>query len=161
MNISIQEILTQAAAFALLVFVLKKFAWKPLLALLDARREKIRSGLEDIEQAKKDVEALKRQYEEARAKIDEEAHAKIQQAVNDGKRVAREVQDEARGEARKILDKAKEDLALEVAKAKVSFREQVADMTLSATERLIGEKMDAKKDKDLILGFMEQLDKTK
>ena len=39
MSISLQEILTQALAFILLVAVLKKFAWKPLLALLDERRE--------------------------------------------------------------------------------------------------------------------------
>lgn len=161
MNLSIQEILTQAFAFAILVIVLKKFAWKPLLALLDARREKIRSGFEDIEQSKKEVEALKQKYEEARAKIEEEARDRIQQAVSEGKRVGRELQDEAREEARKILDKAKDDLALEVAKAKVALREQIANLTLVTTERLIREKMDAKKDKDLILQLVEDLEKLK
>lgn len=161
MNLSIQEILTQAFAFAILVFVLKKFAWKPLLQLLDERREKIRSGLEDIEQSKKDVEVLKQKYEELRAKIEEEARDRIQQAVSEGKRVGRELQDEARQEARKILDKAKDDLALEVAKAKVALREQIANLTLATTERLIREKMDAKKDKDLILQLIEDLEKLK
>ena len=47
------------------------------------KSKKIEKEIKNIEQAKKDVEALKRQYEEARAKIDEEARAKIQQAVND------------------------------------------------------------------------------
>ena len=161
MNLSIQEILTQAGAFVLLVWVLKKMAWKPLLKLLDERRETIRKNFEEIEQTKKDLEALKVDYERSQARIEEDARQKIQLGIDEGKRIARELQEEARREARKILEKAKEDIQLEIAKAKVTLRSEIADLTLAATERLLEEKLDETKDKEIVLNFIEDLEKLK
>lgn len=161
MNLSVQEILTQAVAFILLVWVLKKMAWKPLLKLLDERREKIRTGFEEIERTKKELEQLKTDYERARAHIEDEARQKLQQAIDEGKHVARELQEGSRREARAVLEKAKEDISLEVAKAKVTLRNEIADLTLRATERLIQEKLDETKDKEIVLDFIEDLEKLK
>ena len=160
-NIHLGEVGVQLLAFIIVFWVLKSLAWKPILAMLDQRRERIRAGLESIEQSKKDVETLKAKYEEARAKIEEEAREKIQQAVSEGKRVSREIQDGARNEARTLLDKAKEDLTLEVAKAKVALRNEIADLALASTERLVSEKMDEKKDKALVLEFIEKMERLK
>ncbi len=161
MNLSVQEILTQAVAFILLVWVLKKMAWKPLLKLLDERREKIRTGFEEIGRTKKELEQLKTDYERARAHIEDEARQKLQQAIDEGKHVARELQEGSRREARAVLEKAKEDISLEVAKAKVTLRNEIADLTLRATERLIQEKLDETKDKEIVLDFIEDLEKLK
>ncbi|OGW86443.1 MAG: ATP synthase F0 subunit B [Omnitrophica bacterium RIFCSPHIGHO2_02_FULL_46_11] len=161
MNLSIQEILTQAGAFILLVWVLKRMAWKPLLKLLDERREKIRASFEEIEKAKKGVEELKYQYDQAHARIEEEARKKLQQAIDEGKQIARQLQEDSRREARNILQKAKEDITLEVDKAKVTLRNEIADLTLAATERLLHEKLDVTKDKEIVLDFIEDLEKLK
>ena len=161
MNLSIKEILTQAGAFILLVWVLKKMAWKPLLKLLDERREKIAKGFEEIESAKKDVEKLKADYERAHAHIEEEARKKLQEAIDEGKHVARDLQESSRREARGILEKAKEDIQLEVAKAKVTLRNEIADLTLAATERVLNQKLNDTKDKELVLDFIEDLEKLK
>lgn len=161
MNLSLQEILTQAGAFILLVWVLKKMAWKPLLKLLDERRERILKGFEEIEHTKQEVQKLKADYEHSRAHIEEEAHRKLQESVDEGKRISRELQEEARREARAVLEKAKEDISLEVAKAKVMLRNEIADLTLAATERLLKEKLDETKDKEIVLDFIEDLEKLK
>lgn len=161
MSLSVQEILTQAVAFILLVWVLKKMAWKPLLKLLDERREKIRTSFEEIEQTKKELEKLKMNYERARAHIEDEARQKLQLAIDEGKRVARELQEGSRREAQATLEKAKEDISLEVAKAKVTLRNEIVDLTLRATERLIEEKLDETKDKEIVLDFIEDLEKLK
>ncbi len=161
MNLSIQEILTQAGAFIVLVFVLKKMAWKPLLQLLDDRRNKIRTEFEEIERTKAEVEKLKRGYEESQAKIEEETRRKLQEAIDEGKKIGRELQENARKEARAVLEKAKEDIQLEVEKAKVTLRFEIADLTLAATERILEEKLDPIKDKELVLNFIEQLEKLK
>ena len=60
MDVSIQEILTQAFGFAVLLFILKRLAWKPILELLETRRNKIASGLDEIERAKQELANLKR-----------------------------------------------------------------------------------------------------
>jgi len=161
MGISLPEILTQAFGFILLVLVLKKLAWIPLLKLLDERRQKIQTGFEEIAQAKKDVEKLKVDYEHARTHIEEEARGKLQQAIDEGKKIARELQETSRKEARTVLEKAKEDITLEVAKAKVTLRQEIADLTLGATEKLLREKLDNTKDKELVLDFIEELEKLK
>ncbi len=161
MNLSIQEILTQAGAFILLVLVLKKMAWKPLLALLDERREKIRKSFEEIEQTKKDLETLKADYARSQARIEETMRQKMQEGIDEGKRIGRELQEEARRESRSILEKAKEDIQLETAKAKVTLRNEIADLTLRATERMLQEKLDETKDKELVLDFIEDLEKLK
>lgn len=161
MNLSIQEILTQAGAFVLLVFLLKKMAWKPLLEMLEDRRNKIKAGFEQIDQTKAEVEQLKRDYENSRALIEEEARLKLQQAIDEGKKVSKELQETARQESRMILEKAKEDVQLEVAKAKVTLRNEIADLTLAATERMLNEKLNDTKDKELVLDFIENLEKLK
>lgn len=160
-NIHLGEVGIQLLAFLIVFWTLKSLAWKPLMAMLDARSEKIRAGLASLEESKKEVETLKAKYEESRAKIEEEAREKIQQAVTEGKRVAREIQDGARNEARSLLDKAKEDLALEVAKAKVTLRNEITDLTLASTERLVSQKMDAKRDRELVLEFIEKVERLK
>lgn len=161
MGISLPEILTQAVGFMLLVLVLKKLAWGPILKLLDERRHKIQVGFAEIERAKKDVEKLKADYERARGHIEEEARGKLQQAIDEGKKIARELQEVARKEARAVLDKTKEDIALEVTKAKVTLRQEIADLALGAAEKLIQEKLDETKDKELVLDFIEELEKLK
>ena len=161
MNLSIQEILTQAGAFVLLVFILKKMAWKPLLQMLEDRRHKIEASFDHIEKTKAEVETLKRDYENSRARIEEEARAKLQEAIDEGKKVSKEIQETARKESRIILTKAKEDIRLEVAKAKVTLRDEIADLTLGATERLLQEKLDDTKDKEMVLDFIENLEKLK
>lgn len=161
MNLSIQEILTQAGAFILLVWVLKKMAWKPLLQMLEDRRRKIQAGFDNIERTKANVEKLKQDYERSRARIEEEARQKLQEAIDEGKKIARDLQEMARKEARSVLEKAKEDIQLEVAKAKVTLRNEIADLTLGATERMLQEKLNDTKDKELVLDFIENLEKLK
>lgn len=158
MGVSIPEILTQAVAFILLVLVLKKFAWKPLLALLDARREKIKSAFDSIETAKRDVEALKVNYEKRQAHIEEEARARLEKAAQEGSRVAREIEDAARLSAKAAFEKAKHDIQLEAEKAKLTLRNEIAELAISATERMIEKKMDAEKDKELALRFIQDLE---
>ena len=160
-NLNLGEVFVQLLAFTIVFLALKSVAWKPLLKLLDERREKIRTGFEEIEQAKQDIERLKTDYEHARAHIEEEARKKLQEALDEGKRVAREIQESARRESRVILEKSKADLQLEMAKAKVTLRNEIADLTIRATERLIAEKLDETKDKELVLDLIEDLEKLK
>ena len=160
-NIQLREVFVQLLAFIIVFWTLKKLAWKPIMQSLEARSTQIKEELEAIERAKLDIEDIRQKYESATAKIDEEARQKLQEALSEGKRIAREIQDEARKESRAVLDKAKEDLQIEIDKAKLTLRDEIADLTLFATERLLDEKMDAKKDKEIFLRFVERLEKSK
>lgn len=141
MNLSIQEILTQALGFALLVFVMGKMFWKPFMQTMEKRRQHIQTELEHIDSSKKEIETLKNQYASHLQKIEDEARTKIQEAIHEGEHIAKEIQDKARGEAQAAFEKSKENLDLEVAKARLTLRKEIADLAIHATERVLNEKM--------------------
>ena len=158
-QLDLQQIVSQALSFLLLLWVLKRFAWKPLLAMLDARKARIEQGLADIDRGKADLEQLQKSLQTRLALIDGEARAKIQEAIKEGRRIATEMQDQARNQAHEVLEKSKETIELELAKAKVTLRDQVAEMTMDAVERILQQKLDPKADRQLIESVLEQLER--
>lgn len=160
-NINLGEIFVQLLAFVIVFWTLKSLAWKQLLKALDERRNRIKNEFDKIEAAKMEIEQLRVEYANHLRKIDEEARLKLQETVSAGKQISREIQEEARRNAREILEKAKEDVKLEVAKARVVLRDEIAGLVVSATERLLERKMDAEKDKEMVLGFIDHLKEAK
>jgi len=156
MSLEIGQVLTQIVAFLIVVWVLKKFAWKPLLSVMEERRKKIRAEFEGIEEQKKKVQTLTEEYQEKLKGIEAEARAKIQEAVNEGRKISQEIQTEARAQAREILDRTKEQVEREIAKAKIQLKNDLVNMTVAATEKIIKEKLDAQKHQKLIEEFIDQ-----
>lgn len=156
----LQQVLSQAISFILLLVVLRKFAWGPLLAILDARRHHIEHELREIAQSKVEMTRLQQEYTQRLAKIEEEARTKIQQAVLDGKRIAIEIQEQARAQGQEILQKSKETIELEVAKARVTLRDQLAGLALDAVERILRRKLDPQADRQLVNAVLDELEQT-
>lgn len=158
MNLEIQQILTQALGFIILLWILKKLAWKPLLGLLDERKERIASELKNIEDTKANLARLEEEYRAKLADIDNQARIKIQEAISEGQRMAMEIQDKARDEARKIVEKARANVEMEVARARVELRNQVANLAIKAAEKVLQEELDEEKHKRLVLNFIEEVE---
>ncbi|MBI3990835.1 MAG: F0F1 ATP synthase subunit B [Candidatus Omnitrophica bacterium] len=157
LEISLQQILTQIAGFLIVLFILKIFAWKPLLAMLDQRKEKIENEFKKIEDTREEVEELKSRYDKELKEIEQTARHKIQESIKEAQRMGAEVQADAREEAKKILVKARENVELEIAQAKVQLRDEMATMVLAASEKLLRERLDEKKHKQLVVNFIEDL----
>lgn len=158
MAIDLLQLLAHAIGFIILVALLKRFAWGPLLGVLDQRRRQIASGLDDVERAKQEMGALKTQYEQELARIEESARQKLVEAVNQGRRVASEIEEEARARAQLELLKTKETLALEVTKAKTVLRDQIVTLAVEAAEKLLRGRLDETKDRALVEQFIAELD---
>lgn len=158
MSLSLQEILTQALGFLVLLFVLKKIFWKPVLTMLETRRSRIEEAFKQIESSKKEIEGLKTSYQLRLEKIEEEARAKLQAAIDEGRKIAREIQEKAREDAKEVLAHSKENLSLEVGKARIELRKEIAELALLASERLLKEKMTDQKHREKILGMIEELE---
>ena len=158
MQILWQEILTHIVGFLLLLWLLRRFLWTPLLGVLDARRRHIAQGLADVERAKAEIAQLQTDYSQRLAKIEDEARVKLREATLEGKRIATEIHEQARAEARQIVEAMKAKLHLEIAQAKVELRDQIANLTIDATERLLRERLDAGKDKALVTQFLNELE---
>jgi len=158
MSLSLQEILTQALGFLLLVWVLKRLFWKPVLASLEERRSGIAEAFRQIENQKREMESLRRDYEARIQKIEEEARGKLQAAIDEGRKISREIQEKARDEAKQALTRSKEDLSLEIAKARVELRGEIARLTLLATEKLLREEMTDERHREKILDMIDELE---
>ena len=155
---TIQELSVQVVGFLLLFVIMKRVAWRPILTLLDQRRARIEEELRQVAQSKTDLARLQADYSQRLAKIDEEARTKIQQSILEGKRIAIEIQEQARAQASSIVNKSKETIELELAKAKVTLRDQVAEMTVDAIERILHQKLDAKTDRHVVDAVLDELE---
>lgn len=155
---TIQELSVQAVGFLVLFVIMKRVAWRPLLTLLDQRRARIEEDLRRAAQTRDEVARLEAEYRGKLATIHEEARQKIQEAILESKRIALEVQEQARAQGQTILAKSKEAVELELAKAKVTLRDQVAAMTMDAVERILRQKLDAKTDRRVVDAVLDELE---
>ena len=148
-------------AFLLLLAILKRFAWGALLKLIDERREKIAAEFRAIEEAKQEMAKLKEQYQQSLNRIEEEARGKIQQAIAEGRRIAMEIEEDARAHSRQTLEKAKEAVDLEVAKARVELKEQVVDLAIQVNHKVLKEHLDEETDRRMIEAFIKEIETIK
>ena len=157
----IGETVTQILAFGIFFWILKAMAWKPLMQLLDDRQQAIDDGFEDIKQKQEEAEKLRVEYAEHLKKIEAEAREKIQEAVNEGRRTAEELIVKAQEESARLKEQAQRNIAVELGKARVELRNDVVAMTLSATEKMLREKMDGEVNQRLVATFVDELNNRK
>lgn len=136
--------------FLLLVFVLAKFAWKPLLKMLQDREDMIRSSIEDAEKAKSELERLNEESEAIMAK----ARSEAQSILADGKAAAEKVKDgiiaKSKEQANKISEDNRNQIQVEKDKAISEIKEEVVNLTLSVAEKLIQKNLSDADNKSLI-----------
>lgn len=160
-NIQLREVFVQLLAFVIIFLFLKSKVWKPVLTMLESRRQKIEGGFREIDETKQELAKLRTDYDEKLRHIEEEARAKMEQVLQEGKKLSRQLQDEARGQAKEILEKSKEDIRIETAKARVQLRQEIAGLAFSATERIVKDKLTDKKDEQVIVDFIKELEQAK
>jgi len=156
----LQQIVSQALSFLLLLWILRRFAWRPLLALLDQRRARIEEELRSVAQQKEELERLQADYGKRLAAIEEEARTKLQQAILEGKRISVEIQEQARAHGYALINKSKETIERELAKAKVTLRDEMAELTMEAVERVLRRKLDPAEDRRLIDSVLDELEQS-
>ncbi|MBI3317963.1 MAG: F0F1 ATP synthase subunit B [Candidatus Omnitrophica bacterium] len=151
------QILVHAIGFLILLAILRKFAWGAILGVLEDRAQKISEEFRSIEETKKELAKLREEYQENLAKIEEESRAKIQASILEGRRIAMEIEEDARQHSRDTLEKAKEAVANEVAKATQELKEQVVDLAIGLTHKVLRQHLDEETDRRLIEGFIQEI----
>lgn len=156
-----QEIIIQIAGFLVVFWVLKKFAWGPLLGMVDKRRETIMGAFKDIESQKKALEALEVEYRKKLSAIEDEARSKIQEAARQGADLSKEIQDKARADAQKLIDRAHSEIEHDLVKAKLTLRNELAELSAEVTEKVIRARLTAEDHKRLVSEFVKDLERMK
>lgn len=151
-------ILWQAFVFLLLVFLLAKFAWKPILGSLKEREESIQQALDSAEKAKLEMAALKSDNEKLLREAREERDKILKEAREAANRLHDQAQADAKKNADKIIEDAKAIIQTEKNAALRDVKSQVAMFSLEVAERLIKANLkDDKAQKDLAETFIKDL----
>jgi F-type H+-transporting ATPase subunit b len=161
LKIEIPQLITHIVGFLILLWLLKRYAWKPVLALLDERRERIKNSFAEIEGKQQQADTLNATYQAKLKDIDHEARKRLTEAIAEGAKIAAKIKEDARKEAKDIMVRSREELEQDVAKAKVQLKEDMVAITMSATEKLIHEKLDTQKHRELIGRFIDDIEKVK
>lgn len=143
-------LLGQLINFLILLFVLKKFAVKPFLKTLRERKQKIEEGIEKSKLAEEKVKEIREMREEVIAKANQKAMEIYEKSKKRGDDKVRESVILGEKERISILENARKETLREINKIKSAEEKKMVEAALSLAEKVIGEKMDAQKDKDLI-----------
>ena len=145
--------------FLCLAIMLAKFAWKPMLKMLSDREEKIHGALQEAERARAETAEMLKQNEKNLVRAEEE----YQKMIREGKALAEKLKEDivtkAKQQARQELKQAAEEIQRNVDAAKQQLRAEVADLAIKATEKILEETLDEKRQKQLIDSVMNQLPK--
>jgi F-type H+-transporting ATPase subunit b len=161
LGINLGLLVSQLVNFTLLAVLLYFVAYKPILRMLDERSARIKKGLEDAELAAKRAAEMEQEFEQQMVEARKEGQEIIAQATQMSEKTRQEILEKAREEARAQIEKAREEIGRERDLAMAELRQQVADLSLTISERVIGEALDEQSQRRLIAEFLEQTEELK
>lgn len=150
-------ILWTLITFTILLVLLSRFAWKPLLAMLDEREKSVKDSLQAAERARAEADEILRKNQEILAGARRETAALIEQGRKESETLRAEILAQARQEALDLVEQGKRQVQFEQKQAIDSLRRQVADLAIGAAERLIHSELDDAKHRELVAEYVKSL----
>ena len=142
-------LIAQILTFLFLVFVLAKFAYKPLLNIMEERKNKIAADLEAADAAKAEAEAVKSEYAAKLADARQEAQAIVEAARKSAQAAHDKIMAETKAEQDQVVAAAKEAIELEKQKALADVRAQVISLSMMAASKIVEQKLGSEEDKKM------------
>jgi F-type H+-transporting ATPase subunit b len=146
-------LLSQIVNFLILFLALRFLLWKPMLKMLNERKQRIAQGLEDAEEARKDRERAQAEYEERIKQAQQEREEILAEAAREGEQATAETLAQARAQAEQIVAAGKETVEQERQQMLTELRSQIAALSIAAANKLIGEALDEQRQRRLIDEF--------
>ncbi len=140
----------QTLLFIILLFLLKKYAWKPILDALNSREEGIKNALDEADKARQEMVELKSSNEQIVKEARAERDAMLKEARSMKENMITEAKDEAKSQANKIIEQAKATIENEKLAAITELRNQVAELSIGIAEKIIKDEL-SEKDKQVEL----------
>jgi F-type H+-transporting ATPase subunit b len=144
--------------FLLLLALLAKFAWKPLLAFLATREETIKTSLENAQTAKKELERLQQESAQIIRKAHGEAESIVSRSWSDAEKVREEMKQKAKSEADAIVKESQRQIELETGRALRQIRSEVADLSIAIASKVIQRNVSKEDNNRLIEDTLKQIE---
>jgi len=143
--------------FLVLLSLLAKFAWRPLLRALDSRQESIRKSLDDALQAKQELERLQKESVQIIRQARVEADGIISRSREDAERLREDIKQKARAEADAVVKNAERQISLETARALQQIRTEAVDLSVMIASKIIQRNLSKEDNERLIDEALRQV----
>ena len=134
----------QSAIFIGLLFLLKKFAWKPILDAVNERETSIKDALSSAEEARAEMEGLQSSNQQIIKEAKAEKEALLKEARKTKSELISSAKEEAQKEAQKILSQAQEEIENEKRTAVIELKRQVGSIAINIAEKVIQKELESK-----------------
>lgn len=161
LGVNFPGLILQAINFLLLLFILQKFLYKPVLNAIKTRQERIQKGLEDAEKASQRLAEAQAEAERILAEARAKAQEILAQASQEGNRLKEDIIAQAKMEASRIVERARLEAEREREMALAEIRRQAIDLAVLTARKIVGEALDERAHRKIIsdfLSFLEQAD---
>lgn len=145
------------ATFLVLLTLLRKFAWRPIMQALESRQEMIQKSLDDADQAKKELEQVQQESAKIVAEARAEADSIIANTRADSAKLKEDLREKARAEAQSILENAERQIQQERDRALAQIRHEAVDVSLLIASKLIKRNLSQADNEALIEDALKQL----
>ncbi len=157
LGINLGYLISQIINFVLLLVILRMFLYKPIVNMLDKRREKIRTDLEEAENARSQAEAARQEYEKQLEEAREERRSILAQAREQADKMREDLLDKARGEAQGLVAKTEEEMQSLRRQALAGAQDEIVELAMAAAGKVVGEALDPKAHRRLIQDFIAEV----
>ncbi len=143
--------------FLLLVYLLKKFAWKPIIGVLETREQQIAEDKQQAQDARAAAENLKRELDEKLAQISSESAKKLADAVKMGETQKEQLLAAAKEQSERLLEQAKMQIEAEKKKALSDVRGEIARVSMLAASKVIQQQLSKESAQKVVDQVLEEV----
>jgi F-type H+-transporting ATPase subunit b len=143
--------------FVLLLLILKKYAWGPILEALDAREATVRESLEQAAHIQAESARLAQEQARLLAEARAEANAVIQSARESGEALKKSLEQAAQDEKRRIVASASQEIEAQTRAAVAELRKTTAELSIGIAEKLIRQNLDDAKNRALVDQLIQEV----
>lgn len=157
LGIDLRLIIIQIINFGLLLFLLNKFLYKPILKILDERKKKVAESLAQAQKIEEEHVRLEEEKKKELQAAQEAGREFFEKAKTEGERQRNEIIGRGKEEAERILQRTKEQLELEKEKLKEDLRAEIADLSIATAEKLLEKRIGKAEEKELLSQALKKL----
>jgi F-type H+-transporting ATPase subunit b len=156
-NINTSMVVFTWVSFFLVLAILHKFAWKPILAGLDRREAAIRKSVEEAERIRREMERLHRTSLEMTRQAQAKARAIIEESRRAAREAARNIEEKAKEQSRIFVENARREITEAREKAWAELRAESAELAITLAGKILEENLDDQKNRRLVDEFIKTL----
>lgn len=158
LGVNLPWLLAQLINFILILLILRAFAYKPILQMLETRKKKIQESLEYADKVKADAAAQEKEFERRLEETRREAQSTAQSAQQAAEKERARIVADAQADAEKIREAARGEVEYERRQMVSELRQQVVDLSLMGAQRVIGASLDERRARQLVENFLNEVD---